>query len=197
MQAELAEDRRVHSTGAVRSNDADGVRFDLVSPIAFKKVLARAKVGGDGNQYKRDAKSLIEDAVIQCYSALGGEWTEFYLEDAAINILEAIRLEVTGEPLQVSTPRGLSYCGLARLAETYKEGADKYGDHNWLKGFPVSDLMNHALRHLLMWLDGDRSDSHLPHAAWGVFAAIHSYEKWPHLNAGKLLMADGKVAEVV
>jgi hypothetical protein len=72
--------------------------------------------------------------------------------------------------------------GLAAVAETYAEGAAKYGDHNWLKGMPASDLLNHAIRHVYLFLGGDRSEPHLPHAAWGLLAAIHSVEMWPHLN---------------
>ncbi len=67
--------RRTFATGAVRSSDADGVRFDLISPI-----------------------------------------------------------------------------GLRRLAETCAEGAAKYGERNWEKGFPASTLLNHALRHVNLWL---------------------------------------------
>lgn len=31
--------------------------------------------------------------------------------------------------------------GLRRLAETYAEGANKYGPNNWLHGIPASDLL--------------------------------------------------------
>lgn len=93
-------------TGAVRSNDADGVRFDLISPI-----------------------------------------------------------------------------GLRRLAETYAEGAKKHAPMNWEKGFPISDLLNHAIRHQFLYLAGDRSEDHLAHATWGLFAAMHSEELWPALNS--------------
>jgi Domain of unknown function (DUF5664) len=96
---------RVHATGARRSNDADDVRYDLISPIA-----------------------------------------------------------------------------LERVAQTYDKGAKKYGEHNWLRGFPISDLLNHAIRHQYLYLSGDRSEDHLAHAAWGLFAAIHSEVAWPHLN---------------
>lgn len=105
----MAEAVHQFSTGAVRSTDADGVRYDLISPIALEEI-----------------------------------------------------------------------------ARTCKEGADRYGDHNWLAGMPVSDLLNHALRHIYMFLSGDRSEPHLPHAAWGLMAAIHSDKQWPHLN-GNLL----------
>ena len=51
---------------------------------------------------------------------------------------------------------------------------------------PVHDLLNHALRHVYLYLSGDRSEAHLPHAAWGLLAAIHSETLWPHLNAHTL-----------
>jgi hypothetical protein len=76
--------------------------------------------------------------------------------------------------------------GLRRLAQTYAEGAAKYGEHNWEQGMPVHDLLNHALRHLYLYLSGDRKEDHLGHAAWNVLGAIHSEEQWPELNAGTL-----------
>ena len=76
--------------------------------------------------------------------------------------------------------------GLKRLAETYAEGANKRGAHNWENGMPVDDLLNHALAHIYDYLAGDRSQDHLAHAAWNVLGAIHSEVKWPHLNDDKL-----------
>lgn len=72
--------------------------------------------------------------------------------------------------------------GLKRVAEAYHEGAVKYGDTNWEKGFPVSGLLNHAIRHIFLYLSGDRSEDHLGHASWNLLAACHSEELWPHLN---------------
>ena len=66
--------------------------------------------------------------------------------------------------------------GLRRLAETYAEGAKKYGDYNWLKGFPASDLLNHTIKHIYQWLAGDNSEDHLAHAAWGLFTLMHFEE---------------------
>lgn len=71
---------------------------------------------------------------------------------------------------------------MRRLAETCAEGAKKYGPYNWEKGFPISDLLNHALRHLYLYLSGDRQEDHLAHALWNVGAACHSEENWPELN---------------
>jgi len=90
------------STGAVRSSDASGVRYDLITPI-----------------------------------------------------------------------------GLRRLAETCAEGARKYGDRNWLKGIPASEMLNHAVRHIYLWLEGDRGEDHLAHAAWNILGVCHFEELLP------------------
>lgn len=76
----------------------------------------------------------------------------------------------------------ISPIGLRRVAETYAEGATKYGDFNWELGFPIGDILNHAIRHVYLYLSGDRSEDHLAHAGWNLMAAMHSEEKWPHLN---------------
>lgn len=98
------ENVTIFSTGSVRSSDANNVRFDLITPVAMR-----------------------------------------------------------------------------RLAETYSEGSKKYGDHNWTKGMPVSQVMNHALRHLYLWLDGDKSEDHLAHATWNLCAIMHFEEKMPSM----------------
>ncbi len=84
----------------------------------------------------------------------------------------------------------ISPIGLKAVAEAYAEGSGKYADHNWELGMPVNDLLNHSLRHIFEFLGGDRSEPHLPHAAWGLLAAIHSLESWPKLNRG-LLRGEG------
>ena len=71
--------------------------------------------------------------------------------------------------------------GLRRLAQTCAEGAAKYGDHNWQKGLPASSTVNHALRHINLWLMGDNSEDHLAHAAWNLLAVIHFEETRPEL----------------
>jgi hypothetical protein len=76
----------------------------------------------------------------------------------------------------------ISPIGLRRLAETYAEGAQKFGAFNWENGMPVTDLLNHAIAHVYKFLSGDRAEDHLAHAAWNLLGAIHSMEKWPHLN---------------
>lgn len=76
----------------------------------------------------------------------------------------------------------ISPIGLERLARTYAEGAAKFGAFNWENGMPVTDLLNHAIAHIYKFLSGARNEDDLGHAAWNILGAIHSLEKWPHLN---------------
>jgi hypothetical protein len=71
--------------------------------------------------------------------------------------------------------------GLRRLAETCAEGAKKYGDHNWQKGIPASVMLNHAIRHIYLWLEGDDTEDHLAHAAWNILGVAHFEETMPDL----------------
>jgi len=72
--------------------------------------------------------------------------------------------------------------GLARLARTCAEGAARYGVGNWLRGIPVSDLLNHAIRHLYLYLAGDKTEDHLAHAAWNILAACHMEMAQPDMK---------------
>ena len=83
--------------------------------------------------------------------------------------------------------------GLEAVARACAEGAQKYADFNWERGMPAHDMLNHALRHIYMFLSGDRSEDHLGHAGWNVLGAIHSLETWPELNEGTL-RSEGCVA---
>jgi hypothetical protein len=98
-------DREVHATGAVRSTDANNVRYDLISPQALR-----------------------------------------------------------------------------RLAMTYDEGAKKYGAFNYKKGFQIQSLMNHAIRHCYLFLEGNTDEDHLPHAIWNLMTAIEMMETRPELD---------------
>ena len=70
---------------------------------------------------------------------------------------------------------------LQAWAEAFAEGVDKYGLHNWLKGIPSSNALNHALRHIYLYLDGDRSEDHLGHALWNIGVAVHNDRHRPSL----------------
>jgi len=71
--------------------------------------------------------------------------------------------------------------GLRRLARVYAKGAQRYGARNWEKGIPASNLINHALRHITLYLLGDTSEDHVVHAAWNLLAVAHFEETDPSL----------------
>lgn len=71
--------------------------------------------------------------------------------------------------------------GLRRLAETYAEGAARHGERNWELGMPASALINHSLRHINLWMDGDDNEDHLAHASWNLLGAMHFEETRPDL----------------
>ncbi len=78
----------------------------------------------------------------------------------------------------------ISYEGLRRLAQTCAEGNKKYGRFNWEKGIPITNLLSHASKHIFQYLDGNRGEDHLAHAAWGLMAAMHMESNLPKMREG-------------
>jgi hypothetical protein len=86
----------------------------------------------------------------------------------------------------------ISPIGMRRMAETMKEGFDKYGAYNWERGMPIGDLLNHAIAHIYAFLSGipsvdaktGKAEDDLAHAAWNLFAAMHMEETHPELDHG-------------
>ena len=69
---------------------------------------------------------------------------------------------------------GMSKVETAHLyAQAMHEGAAKYGERNWEKGIPESNLLNHALHHLFQFVAGDTSEDHQSHLVWNVLTLIH------------------------
>ena len=56
------------------------------------------------------------------------------------------------------------------IGEIFHEGESKYGRDNWKKGVKDKDYRaercRHAIRHLYLWANGDRSKPHLAKVAW-------------------------------
>lgn len=60
---------------------------------------------------------------------------------------------------------------LLAVAKVLKEGAEKYGDRNW-RQIECQSHLNHAMRHLLNYLAGDKTESHLEHAACRILMGL-------------------------
>jgi hypothetical protein len=70
---------------------------------------------------------------------------------------------------------------LLALSEVYGMGAEKYDDHNYLKGYDWSLSFGALLRHVMAaekgeWLDDESGLPHVMHAAWHCFA-LFLFEK--------------------
>ena len=66
--------------------------------------------------------------------------------------------------------------GLEAIGEIFSEGEKKYGLNNW-KQQPDNVEYNrertrHAIRHLMLWANGDRSEPHLAKVAWFCVTTI-------------------------
>lgn len=74
--------------------------------------------------------------------------------------------------------------GLESLGLIFAEGEKKYGLDNWKKdpGNPDynKERTRHAIRHLMLYANGDRSEPHLAKLAWFAVTTI-----WREKNAPK------------
>jgi len=73
-------------------------------------------------------------------------------------------------------------CAILRLARHFENGAKKYGDRNWERGIPISSFIDSALRHIFMYMDGQKQEDHLCAAAWNLICAMATEEKRPSMQ---------------
>lgn len=70
---------------------------------------------------------------------------------------------------------------LERIAIVLEKGLKSYGANNWTKGDEVFavDTMNHLFEHVTKFLNGDRSEDHLGHAACNLMFLDTFYREHP------------------
>jgi hypothetical protein len=81
----------------------------------------------------------------------------------------------------------ISPIALTKIALVLTEGAKKYDDHNWRKGFKWSRLIGAAFRHLTAFMAGQDKDpetklSHLAHAACCIMFLLEHEETHKELD---------------
>lgn len=59
-------------------------------------------------------------------------------------------------------------CELLEEVMIYTNGAEKYGDNNWMKGQPIMRYFTSAMRHLCMGIAGMKDEPHLHQAIWNI-----------------------------
>lgn len=174
-----------NDTGAVRSTDLAVERWDLISYAAVNELGVAMK---SFNNYDLPVMDLVGVAIYYAGRFLGGYpvselfdgWA--YLAVAIQNLDSGAEVDYpswsTEQRERIKNKRAhpfslVPYLALKRLAITCHEGCSKYGDHNWLYGFPTWSLMNHTIRHLIKWQNGNRDEDHLGHCCWGFMATTH------------------------
>jgi hypothetical protein len=70
----------------------------------------------------------------------------------------------------------ISPWALNRLARHYENGSEKYSERNWEKGMPFSRYTASMFRHVLAWMQKNKSEDHLAAIAWNAFAIMHHQE---------------------
>lgn len=176
------------STGAVRGTDANSTRYDLLSSFAIDRVGSWAACRGDGHlrTYRGLAKSGPAYCVVATIKTIG-EYVDSeperrdHLLQAAWWCLSASHFDREGTD---DYEGGLPPRGVQGYAEAMAEGAAKYAPRNYESGIPLDNLLNHAARHLWRWLDGDREEDDLGHAAWNLMTAVHMMVQKPEMAEG-------------
>lgn len=82
---------------------------------------------------------------------------------------------------------------MMRLGEHLRKGAVKYSTWNWAKGIPNSRCYESAMRHLMLFAQGERDEDHLAAAAFNIMVMIHNEEiakSGAELDHGKTGLVD-------
>ena len=77
---------------------------------------------------------------------------------------------------------------LFRLAKLYEAGAKKYDERNWEKGIPTGRYIDSAFRHLMNFMDGEKTEDHLAAVMWNICGLIWTQEQVKRGNLPKSLL---------
>ena len=69
---------------------------------------------------------------------------------------------------------------LKRVMKRYLDGAEKYGENNWMKGMPLSAYYDCMHRHLDAWWRGCEKEDHAAAVVWNMLCAM-----WTESNKSK------------
>lgn len=174
-------------TGAIRDDELIPVRWDLISGIALTRVALVCSTD-PLSSLSYSAMEFVDLAIEEIYKFIGGDRSSPCLALAFRNVAYGIHLLDSSNQSILNSPgrTGIPYHALRRLAATMEEGRSKYGEWNWLYGFPVSSLCSHALDHLFSICHGDISEDHWGHALANLMFAIHFEQTRPDLMINML-----------
>ena len=61
---------------------------------------------------------------------------------------------------------------LKRVMKRYLNGAEKYGENNWMQGMPLSVYYDCAHRHMEAWWRGEKDEDHAAAVVWNMLCAM-------------------------
>lgn len=143
----MDDDKKHYDTGAVRSNDCEDTRYDLISPIGLE-ALARTyaegakKFGAFNWENGMPVNDLLNHAIAHIYKFLSGNRDEDHLGHATWNLIGAIHSLAKWPELNEQWLRDKN-CAVPPAANTENHTADE-----WRKQVTVADL--EQLRHTIL-----------------------------------------------
>ena len=72
--------------------------------------------------------------------------------------------------------------GIEAVAKAMYVGAINHGDHNWKKGLKHSVYVNHALRHINLYMQGNNGVDHIGHALANLMMLVWNEKYLPEFN---------------
>jgi hypothetical protein len=63
---------------------------------------------------------------------------------------------------------------LKRVMKRYTEGAETYGRNNWIKGMPMSNYYDSAMRHMTSFWQCKNDEDHLAAAVWNILSMMYT-----------------------
>lgn len=77
----------------------------------------------------------------------------------------------------------LPHTEIKRVLKRYLDGAEKYGENNWMKGMPLSVFYDCIHRHLDAWWCGDDSEDHAAAVVWNMLCAMYIEARSEEIDA--------------
>jgi hypothetical protein len=72
--------------------------------------------------------------------------------------------------------------GIEAVAKAMYVGSINHGDHNWKKGLKHSVYINHALRHINLYMQGKSEEDHIGHALANLMMLVWNAKHLPEFN---------------
>ncbi len=86
--------------------------------------------------------------------------------------------DIQGERYDLVPPEGVE-----AVARAMHEGSIHHGDNNWKKGLKTSVLINHAIRHIMLFLrEGNHREDHIGHATANLMMLKWNEKNLPEFN---------------